>query len=135
MRRRSEAGFLEEGKLLFFALAVSLLGTAALLVLSKTFSPEEISLNELSFDDVGKLVSVQGAVSKISFRNGNVFITLCSRDCLNAVVFSNLAKNMKGIDLERIRTGQFIRFAGALREYNGELEIVAAGTDSVEILR
>lgn len=127
---------MEEKQLALLCAAAAVLGIMLLAAQSKQLRPEQKQINEITEADAGKAVIVHGAVASIYSRNGNWFLTLCSKECVKAFVPASAAKKMNSsVDLRAVRKGAWISFSGRAQEYKGELELVALDGHAVEVLR
>ncbi|MGC8850814.1 MAG: OB-fold nucleic acid binding domain-containing protein [Candidatus Micrarchaeia archaeon] len=123
---------MQEKGIIFFCVIVSLAGVAALFFLSWSLEPRKAAINELGLEDVGKKVLVSGFVASARKSGGNYFLKVCdSSACIQVPVFSSVAARMKerGFDAGSVGKGDFIEVVGAVSEYGGELEVVAAELD------
>jgi len=113
---------LEDSQLLAFCLFFAVLGVMALFFLSLSLKPVEKSLNGLSGEDVGKIVLVKGMVSSVFQGSSFNSFDLCYSNCVKIMDFKKAFS---------VRQGWRVAVEGSVKEYNGELEIIAG---SVEVL-
>ena len=102
--------------LFLLSLFFSALGILALFYLAKAFEPVALSPGEVSGEFVGKTVLVKGTVE--SAASGRTFKTfsLCRTKCVKVIDFGNR---------EPPERGSFVSVEGTVKEYRGEIEVVA----------
>ncbi|MFH1424579.1 MAG: hypothetical protein ABIG20_02730 [archaeon] len=115
---------MEDSTLLGIALFTSLAGLALLWFVSASFEPEVVSLDALSDEQIGQVVTINGIVSER--RDYEKAAVLMLEDS-EVVVFG-----MNHI-LAGAQAGDNITVSGEIKEYNGELEILPGKPEDVII--
>jgi len=127
---------MQEKQLALLCAAAALLGIILLAAYSRQVQPQKMEIAEITDTDVGKPIAASGSVASIYSRNGNWFLTLCSRTCIKAFVPAGTAKKMNAsVDLRALKKGAWISFGGRVQEYKGELELTALDGHAIEVLR
>ena len=127
---------MQEKQLALLCAAAALLGMLLLAAYSRQAQPQKKDIEEIADSDSGKHVVVHGALSSVYSRNGNWFLTLCRKTCMKAFIPSGTARKMEGgIDLRALKKGAWISFSGTVKEYKGDLELVALDGHAIEVLR
>ena len=107
---------MDEADLLKLSFCVSIIGIILLLVIDNFYALPELTIGEITLDEVGKEVVVKARVSKVSVRAENVFLEIDDgTSAITAVVF-----NTK----EEIKRGQLLEVEGKVARYKGEPELV-----------
>ena len=102
-------GLMEEKDLLKIALTVSIIGVAALLLVSQNIKAEASTLEK------DASVSVQGTITQVSHGKNTTFLTISRQESLSVVIFSNVNLN----------AGDNVSIEGAMQDYKGNTELVA----------
>ncbi|MBI5228883.1 OB-fold nucleic acid binding domain-containing protein [Candidatus Micrarchaeota archaeon] len=129
---------MSERHYVYLSLGLAFVGILLLVVFLKSSGPTEKKLNEISEEDIGRMLLVKGRVSGIYSKNGNTFFKLCEYPrCVQVAIFSSLAKRMRegSINPAGIKNGGLVEVKGVLKEYGGELELVPLDIDSVNVLK
>lgn len=113
---------------------LALLGLSALLAYARFLEPIQKDLNELSGDDVGKLVLVSGRVASVSVKNA-AFIKLCKHSCVDVFIPQKIVEEMHAstVDLNAI-DGKRIAVEGLVRENARGIEIDIIEANAVDVL-
>ena len=128
---------MENSNLLALAAALSLLGLLLLAYAAHSASPQKLRISEISSAHVRKFVTTEGEISSIYPRNGNYFITLCSGECIRAVIFKRdvSALSTHETNIQLLKKGDRISVRGKVEEYNGQLEIIPSPPGGILLLR
>jgi uncharacterized protein YdeI (BOF family) len=105
---------MEESILLRVALALSIIGICALLLIMKLSGIDESSISQAKQLEEGTPVKITGTVERISAKEGFTIITLSAKEQIEAVAF-------KSINLSK---GQRVQVTGKVKDYNGKNELV-----------
>jgi hypothetical protein len=107
-------GFISEGALLRFALAVASIGILLLALVVHYYATEELDeAKEVFLQKAGSEVSIAGSIKEVR-RSGNLTqVTIVVE--VPIVVFSNIS----------LQTGQMALIQGRVADYDGKREIVA----------
>jgi DNA/RNA endonuclease YhcR with UshA esterase domain len=113
------------------------LAAAGLILLGFALSstpPLHSSIPDLDEGHLGKKVEVKGEINSIYRKKGNIFLSICSGNCIKAVIFKRTALKLSSHEqnLFLLKKGTRIRAQGQLKEYRGELEIII---DSIEVIK
>jgi DNA/RNA endonuclease YhcR with UshA esterase domain len=127
---------MKENSLAAVCVMTALVGIASLFVLSKSIQPEETSIDSLNHGDVGRYVVVKSRVSSVSDYGSNMKIKLCSKYCVNVVIWRDVAREIeeRSFNLSSLRPGQVVEARGIVKEWNNALELVAQDWRSVEVI-
>ncbi|MBN1793220.1 hypothetical protein JW826_06060 [Candidatus Woesearchaeota archaeon] len=106
---------MQESTLLRAALATSIIGILALLLILKLSSLEESSLGAVRFAEEDANIRVSGTVKQASVKGNLTLITITSEESLSVVAFQNIT----------LTKGDKITIEGKAKDYNGQKEIVA----------
>lgn len=119
-------------KLIAISIVISVVGLAAIYLLSLLEGPKKTSITNLDLDSVGKFVSTYGViVSKRKTNGGHLFLEISDgKKNTDVAIFSNLMKYFKN-DYE-FRTGRKILVKGVLDEYRGNLQIVPRKPEDIK---
>lgn len=101
-----------------FLLAV--LGIGALFAVTETLRPTGMAVADITPNDAGAEVAVNGTIKSISIKEGNIFITLQEKD-FRIVMFRSEA-NQSSYALKK---GNMIEVTGRVQLYKGQIEIIA----------
>lgn len=112
---------MEERLLLKIALSFSLVGLAALFILTSSMEVEETRIQNLTGAEEDSIVRVKGVVESVSDSGKIAYIDVAQPCVASVVVFKD-----RDLNLER---GDFVDVRGEVMDYKGEKEIVAAGID------
>ncbi|MFH0870417.1 MAG: hypothetical protein V1866_05170 [archaeon] len=112
---------MEEETLLKVALALSIIGICALLIVLKTTEIAESGIGQAKELEEGSSVKITGIVERISAKDQFTIITLRREESISVVAFDNI----------NISKGQRIEVIGKIKKYEGANEIVA---DNVIVL-
>lgn len=116
---------LDENRLFLASLFLAFAGIGALFFLSQSLSPAQVEVSQLSGEDVGKFVSAKGSVRSIYNGAGFTSFSLCTSNCIKAVVFNRNAG-------ASVKQGNFVLVEGRVSEFKGVLQITV---ESVEVLK
>ena len=114
---------MKDETLFLLSLFFSALGILALFFLSKNSEAMAVKPDEISGELVGKIVRVAGTVEGVNAARSFHSFDLCLFKCVKVVDFYR-----KAPPPER---GAFVSVEGLVKEYRGELEVIA---DSIEVL-
>lgn len=107
---------MNETKLLRICLSVAAVGIISLFFLAETLEAKEIEISEITPEYIGQTISVSGAVSTITVREGMTFMTLEEEGESFPVVFFQ--------DIEDVYLDEEVLVSGKIQEYKGRLQIV-----------
>ena len=115
----------------------ALLAAAGIILLAlsmHTASPQRISISDLGAANYGKPVEVSGEVRTIYQRSGNIFLSLCEGECVQAIIFKKTATEIAthGSNPFFLKKGDRIRATGEAQDYKGSPEIVIAGFEVLD---
>lgn len=127
---------MKEGSLAAVCAMTAVVGIALLLVLARSVEPERLSVDELSGDDLGKYVVIKARVHSVADFSEGVRIKVCSKYCLNVVVWKYVAREMeeKSLSLSGLRRGQVVEAEGVVREWNNAFELVVRDWRAIEVI-
>ncbi|NYZ74990.1 hypothetical protein H0O03_01880 [Candidatus Micrarchaeota archaeon] len=119
-----------------FCLVAAFAGIAALALAAKSLEPVPTKISDLSEENAGSRVLVSGTITSASWKNGNLFLSVCDSACVKVIVFSSLAQQMRqhSLDPAKLSGGKFISVEGTLEEYMGELEIKPFYYNSIDVV-
>ncbi len=120
-----------EKQLAFASLILALLGLAMILLFAKGMKPREVAIGDLG-SNIEEYVEISGFVSSVRISNENVFLTVCSGECVKVVVFKSIAKGMASPNPYLIKKGDRLVLRGEVQEYNGEPELVLLKPEDLE---
>ena len=110
--------------LLRLCLFCSILGLVILFIGVQYVEAKVISIGEISEDEIGALVSVEGRVYSSYYNGEHLFFTLKDdTGKIKIVIFENSIKRLK-INPGEIRNGVKMGIEGEVKKYKGELEIL-----------
>lgn len=110
---------MDDRQLFRFALCIALLGIIALYVVAEGIEIDTVNIDDITDEFLGKTVTISGTIQKITVLEKMTLITVAQQESLGTmlvVVFDPVS------DLSQ---GDFITVSGAVKEYKGQLEIVA----------
>jgi RecJ-like exonuclease len=114
----------------------SILSLVLVFVLCSLIQPLETDICSLSAAHIGKTVSVEGVVEKVSnFTGDNLFFTLARDGCeVKVVVWKDalMAMSITGKDALGIKANSTVKLSGNVEVYRGSLQI-AVSRPSVEV--
>ena len=123
---------MNEKQIVLASLILALLGLALILLSSKGMKPKEIAITELG-SHYTEYVEVSGFVSSTRISNENVFLTLCSGECVKVAVFKSVARETAGDpNPYLIKKGDRLIVRGEVQDYNGEPEVIVLRPEDVE---
>lgn len=108
---------MEEKTLLKIAFIFSIVGVVALFLVSENIAPQEIKISEISCADSGKDVKIHGRIAGVDEKEDIVVISVAQEKIIKVVAFKDGKLNLQ--------KGQVIEVEGEVRNYKGNLEIVA----------
>lgn len=108
---------MKEATLLKIALVCSLVGLAALYLISTKIEVKDYKPNILN-KNIGDDVKLIGRVAKITDKGSVVFIEVNHNNPVNVVLFTE-DENIK------LKSGDNVEVIGEVQEYNGKNEIIA----------
>ena len=109
---------MKEKTLLKIALIFSLLGVAALFLLSEEIELEEKTLDKMTSADIGNIVKIKGVVTQVTDTNKTAFLKISQPQDITVILFKD-----SEIKLE---TGDYVEIEGSVEEYEGKLEIIGS---------
>lgn len=112
---------MKESTLLKLALLCSLVGVAALFVISENTDLEERNIDSINEGDLYKKVKIRGTVSHIEEKNNILIVEIAEVKPITVVFF-------KEMDVE-LKEGDYVSVRGELREYKGKLELIGNEVD------
>jgi len=89
----------------------------------------EIPIEKIDSSYLGKTVTVSGKVVSVNSNKGHIFLTLCDKKCLDAAIFSNIAKFLT----QYPKKGDRLIITGVIDEYKGNLQIVPRKASDVKV--
>lgn len=117
--KRGKAHSMDDRQLFRFALCIALLGIIALYVVAEGIEIDTVNIDDITDEFLGKTVTISGTIQKITVLEKMTLITVAQQESLGTmlvVVFDPVS------DLSQ---GDFITVSGAVKEYKGQLEVVA----------
>jgi aspartyl/asparaginyl-tRNA synthetase len=120
-----------ERQIALASLLLALFGLAVIFLSTKGMKAKEVQISELG-SKTGEYVEVAGFVSGARISRENVFLTLCSGDCVTVAVFKSVAKGMGEPNPYLIKNGERLTVRGEVQEYNGEPELVVIRDGDIE---
>jgi len=121
---------MEDARLLFISLMVSIIGLILLLSISATQRPAAIS--SISPEDIGSKAYVEGVVTRVyRSSDGHLFFTLRDKTgSIPVVAFKEVAERLSCVE-----KGRSIGLRGIVDEYHGELELILRRESEVNCTR
>lgn len=105
------------------SLILAVIGIIMIYVVTLFIEPQQVSIKDLTENDVGKNVVVNGTIISYSINNENIFIKLTDgTGNITVVMFERTARGQLVYDMKE---GGFVSVAGKVNIYKSELEIVA----------
>ena len=108
---------MEEKTLLKIAFIFSIVGVMALFLISENIRPQEMKTSEIRCTDAGKDIKIHGKVTGVDEKEDVVIITLAQEETIKLIAFRDGKLNLQ--------KGQKIEAEGEVRDYKGNLEIIA----------
>lgn len=113
---------------------LTLLGLSTLLAYARFLEPVQKDLDELSGDDVGKLVLVSGRAASVSVKNA-AFIKLCKHSCVDVFIPQKIVEEMQESILDvRALGNKWVGVEGVVRENARGIEIDVIEASAVDVL-
>lgn len=118
----------DDKKVINFCLIGSVIGIISIYIISLMMGSEQVKVEDITSNMVGKVVNVKGEVSDIYFhKNGHVFFNLKEGGSkVRVVIWENIAEQMKysGIDIYNLKNGDRVEITGTVELYRGEPEVI-----------
>ena len=112
-------------KLLRIALAIGVVGIISLFFLSKTIQAEPTEIGQITQEDIGRKVMIEGIVEEIEQKKSVTILEISeqgTKDTVSVALFGN--------KLNIPEQGEKVKITGTVKEYYGKLEIVAEKIES-----
>ncbi|MFQ6136398.1 MAG: exodeoxyribonuclease VII large subunit [Candidatus Hydrothermarchaeales archaeon] len=125
---------MNDSELLKISLLVSTIGLIMLFAISSYSQPPLVKISEITYDDVGGYVIVNGKIIKKSVhRDGHIFLDIADETGkMKVVIFSGTANTIKNETLSCLKVGNTLNVKGKVDEYRGALEMVPKDGVDVE---
>jgi DNA/RNA endonuclease YhcR with UshA esterase domain len=109
-------------RLLWVALACSVVGLLLIAYISPSLKPPLSKVSDVSASMLERVVRVEGAVSRTHvFKGGSMMLTLTEGDSsLDVYLPYDTASQVRGVEL----TGRVVELTGVVQLYKGRLEVV-----------
>jgi aspartyl/asparaginyl-tRNA synthetase len=120
-----------EKQIALASLLLALFGLAVILFSTKSMKAKEIRIEEIG-SNIGNYVEISGSVSSLRTSRENVFISICSGECITVVVFKGVAKDSTKPNAYLVKKGDRLLVRGEVQEYNGEPELVVLRAGDIE---
>jgi len=135
MVEESEENIKEETKLVVVCVIAALAGIAVLLAYARANTPTVKSIEELSYEDAGRLVLVKARVESLSVRQ-NAFLKICAQTCITAFIPKQVLEKMNAstLDLNSLKKGAVVSVEGVVEEHANELELRVLTPNAIEFL-
>jgi len=128
---------MEEKFILIACFLCSISGLTLIYFSSKALSPEKVSIPEINFEMVGRVVTTEGKIVNVRFHEaGHMFLTLQDgKTRIQIPIFSNLREKLEnfGLSREDFREGRRIEVTGLVEEYDGQLQIVPRKLSDIRV--
>jgi len=117
-------------------LAVSVACTLALYAYSWSVSPRTLPISEIGNDDVGAMVRTEGHVRSVeSLSSGGVKLELIDYSDFASIPVYIPSRTLAAIRFSSsIVPGAFLRVAGEVQEFRGEVEVAVSDASTVQLL-
>jgi len=106
---------MDESLLLKTALITAIVGLAAITLIAKLTSIEEMNIGEAKKADEGATVMITGTVEKVTSEEGFSIINLKKEESIAIVLFDSI----------NLSKGEKVEVTGKTQEYKGSMELVA----------
>ncbi len=110
---------MKEKNLLKLALICSITGIFLLYVLSENLDYDEKNINKINSEDIGNKIKIKGFVENFVDAEDVLIIDVIQANNIDVIVFKD---NNKSIDIQK---DDFIEVIGEVKEYKGNLEVIA----------
>ena len=125
---------MDDSDILKLSFGAAASGLVLLFLVSIYSTAPLVKINELSFDDTGTKVAVNGEITSLRLHeDGHLFIEL--RDAtgeIKVAIFKNVAEKLDNQKKGCItKIGTTVEIAGEVAEYREELQIIPSGTDDI----
>lgn len=119
------------------ALITALVGMIGMLVFASSIEPKEIKISEITRNNIGETVSVEGIVEsvKMSSSGSSCFIELNDGSGkINVIVFESTLTELKdaGNDLDDFKNHK-VKVIGSITEYKSSMELILANANSIKL--
>lgn len=121
----------------FLCIFFAVLGVAAFGVLASAQKPLRVEIDELSGEQVGRLVELRGTARIASNHSSLLSLLVCGGGCVSSFVSRELAERLseKGVDWQSFKQGRYVAVKGVLREGESGFFLQLLGENSVELIR
>lgn len=119
------------------ALITALVGMIGMLAFASYIEPKEITINEITRNNIGETVSVSGVVEsvKLSSSGSSCFLELNDgTGKINVIVFESVLIELKdaGNDLNDFK-GHNVKVVGSITEYKSSMELILVNSNSIKL--
>jgi len=126
-------------KIFKLALLTSFIGMFGILIFAQYIEPKEVSINEITRNNIGETVSVCGIVEsvKMSSSGKSCFISINDgTGKINIIIFESVLVELQdvGNDLDSFK-GQKVKIIGSITEYKSSMELILANSNSIKLTK
>lgn len=120
------------------ALITTIIGVIGLLISSSYIETKELTIEEITSNNINEKISVNGTISEIKYsKNSNTcFLTLYDGSGkLNIIVFESGLTDFEdhNIDINQFKNKK-VKVTGTVTQYNNELELTIDDVNGLEII-
>ena len=120
------------------ALITSLIGIIGMLVFASYIEPKEIQIKDITRNNIGETVAVEGVVESIkeSSSGSSCFIELNDGNGkINLIIFESTLVELQdaGNDLDSFK-GHKVKVIGSITEYKSSMELILSNSNSIKLV-
>lgn len=104
----------------------SIVSLAAIFIFISYFVPESVKIKDIDNTHIGTIVNVTGKITKITNREGSIFLTIEDETGnINVIIWDSVIKSleMKGLDPHSLKENLSINLQSEVISYEGHLEL------------
>ncbi|MBI2583531.1 MAG: exodeoxyribonuclease VII large subunit [Candidatus Aenigmarchaeota archaeon] len=109
-----------QNKIKWLSLAIAIIGIIGIWIVSAIAEPLAMQISEISEEDIGKYVAVEGYVAEKAESSDAFFLSLESEDSSLKVVAWKRSANLSAVEIS-----SNVKVIGKIALYRGEIEIIA----------
>lgn len=129
---------LDDGKIFKMAFIVSIIGILGMLIFAGSIEPKEVSINQISRNNIGENVAVTGVVDsfKYSSSGSTCFLTLNDGESkISVIIFESILVEFEdlGTNIESFK-GHKVKLIGSITEYHSSMKLILSNANSLKLL-
>ncbi len=128
---------LDDTKIFKMAFVTAIIGMIGMLIFAGTIEPKEVSIDEITRNNIGETVAVTGVIESLKYSASGTtcFLTLNDGKAkINVIIFESTLAELEdaGSDVRSFK-GHKVKVVGSVTEYQSSMELILANANSLKL--